>query len=101
MSNFVPNLALLGTRFSYEDYELFYEETFVPMKVSNQQLLTLPEVSESSEEGEEPEDAEPSEEGEEEEEEDDILQEPQRQKEQVEDFDFGDDFWYLQCQNHL
>ena len=87
-----PNLALLGTRFSYEDYEVFYEETFVPMKVSNQQLLTLPEVSESSEEGEEPEDAEPSEEGEEEEEEDELLA-PQRQKEQVEDFDFGDDFW--------
>ena len=91
-----PNLALLGTRFSYEDYEVFYEETFVPMKVSNQQLLIQPEASESSEEGEEPE--EEMEDGRSntedvEEEEDDILQEPQRQKEKVEDFDFGDDFW--------
>jgi len=87
-----PNLALLGTRFSYEDYEVFYEETFVPMKVSNQQLLIQPEVSESSDEGEEPEDVETTEEGEDGDDDEELLV-PERQKKQVEDLDFGDDFW--------
>ncbi len=91
-----PNLVLLGTRFSYEDYEVFYEETFVPMKVSNQQLLIQPEGEASEEEEDIEEREERREEGEvtdDEEEEDDILQTPQKQKKQVEDFDFGDDFW--------
>ena len=90
-----PNLALLGTRFSYDDYEVFYEETFVPMKVSNQQLLIQPEGEATSEEEDVEEREEINEEedaDDEEEEEDDILQ-PRRQEKQVEDFDFGDDFW--------
>ena len=85
------NLALIGTRFSYEDYQQFYEDTFVPMEVSKQQLLTEPSdveildpedfgttEEESSENGEDDED-------------DDLF--PTQQQPKVQDFDFGDDFW--------
>ncbi|MBQ6378543.1 MAG: tetratricopeptide repeat protein [Prevotella sp.] len=84
------NLALIGTRFSYEDYQQFYEDTFVPMEVSKQQLLTEPSdveildpedfgttEEESSENGEDDED-------------DDLFP---TQQPKVQDFDFGDDFW--------
>ncbi len=37
------NLELLGTQFSYADYEQFYEEHFVPLTISTVQLLTEPE----------------------------------------------------------
>ena len=37
------NLALIGTQFSYDDYQQFYEKTFVPMKVSTEKLLIIPE----------------------------------------------------------
>ena len=89
------NLALLGTHFSYDDYEVFYEDTFVPMKVSQEQLLIRPDEIEApdiedtgttDENTEEEEDSE-------EEEDDGILPEKPAQKKQVEDFDFGDDFW--------
>ena len=36
------NLELLGTQFSYDDYEKFYEEHFVPLKISTVRLLTEP-----------------------------------------------------------
>nr|MCR4853134.1 hypothetical protein [Prevotella sp.] len=36
------NLELLGTQFSYNDYEEFYEENFTPLKISEVQLLTEP-----------------------------------------------------------
>ena len=36
------NLELLGTQFSYNDYEEFYEEHFIPLKISTVQLLTEP-----------------------------------------------------------
>jgi len=38
------NLALIGTRFSYDDYQKFYETTFLPLKISDEQLLTIPNV---------------------------------------------------------
>ena len=83
------NLALIGTRFSYEDYQQFYEDTFVPMEVSKQQLLTEPSDVEILD----PEDfgtteEESSENGEDD---DDDLFPTQQPK--VQDFDFGDDFW--------
>ena len=91
------NLPLLGNRFSYDDYEVFYEDTFVPMKVSQEQLLIQPEDIEApdiEEEGTPAEDdLETDETSEEEETEDDILPDKPAQKKQVEDFDFGDDFW--------
>ncbi|MCD8210969.1 MAG: hypothetical protein LUC37_05440 [Prevotella sp.] len=36
------NLELLGTQFSYEDYEKFYETHFVPLRISTVRLLTEP-----------------------------------------------------------
>ena len=91
------NLALLGTRFSYEDYEVFYEDTFVPMKVSKEQLLIQPEEIESpdvEDAGTDYTDEEPeATEEEDKETDDDILPEKPTQKRKVEDFDFGDDFW--------
>ena len=91
------NLALLGSRFSYEEYERFYEETFLPMKISEEKLLIRPEGVEfidPEDEGSEPE--EPTE-GEVNGEDDDefLPSAPAKktEKKQVEDFDFGDDFW--------
>ena len=72
------NLALIGTRFSYEDYAKFYEQTFTPLKVSSEQLLNIPEVV-----------AQPDEDREEtyEEESDDAGEQ------QGGGLDFGEDFW--------
>ncbi len=36
------NLTLIGTRFSYQDYDAFYEHTFLPLKISNEELLNIP-----------------------------------------------------------
>ena len=36
------NLELLGTQFSYDDYDKFYEKHFVPLKISTVKLLTEP-----------------------------------------------------------
>lgn len=36
------NLDLLGTQYSYNDYDKFYEQHFVPLKVSTVRLLTEP-----------------------------------------------------------
>ena len=84
------NLALLGTRVSYDDYQQFYEDTFIPMKVSDEQLLNLPESIEQID----PEDiGEPQTDSNENEADDNLLPTPARQQPQVEDFDFGEDFW--------
>lgn len=37
------NLPLLGTQFSYDDYDKFYNKHFAPLKVSTLQLLAEPE----------------------------------------------------------
>ncbi|MDO4160756.1 MAG: hypothetical protein Q4D41_09905 [Prevotellaceae bacterium] len=36
------NLELLGTQYSYTDYDKFYEEHFVPLRISTVRLLTEP-----------------------------------------------------------
>ena len=36
------NLSLLGTNFSYADYQDFYDKNFAPLKISSQPLLTEP-----------------------------------------------------------
>jgi len=86
------NLALIGTRFSYDDYAQFYEEIFVPMKISEEKLLIQPEEIEQTD----PEDL-GSQEIEEKPEEKDVdtptPAKTQTGKKKVEDFDFGDDFW--------
>ena len=83
------NLSLLGTRFSYDDYQQFYEDTFVPMKISEQKLLIDPAEIEQK-------DAEdidvPLEQDTEQEEEDDLFP-SEKPQQKVQDFEFGDDFW--------
>ncbi len=37
------NLALMGTRFSFQEYDEFYEKTFMPLEISNEELLQIPE----------------------------------------------------------
>ena len=51
------NLTLLGTRFSYKDYEEFYQKVFSPLQISDEQLLTIPERIEQPDEDEGPDDA--------------------------------------------
>jgi tetratricopeptide (TPR) repeat protein len=83
------NLTLIGSRFSYDEYLQFYEDTFVPMEVSQEQLLTEPdnvEVPDIEDIGG------PEEESQEESQDDDLFPE-QKQQPKVQDFDFGDDFW--------
>ena len=36
------NLTLIGTRYSYKDYDEFYEQTFLPLQISNEELLSIP-----------------------------------------------------------
>jgi len=85
------NLPLLGNRFSYDDYLLFYEETFMPLKISEEKLLIIPEDLEAPD-IEEIGDPATETETEEQEEGDDLFPEaPPTQ--QVQDFDFDEDFW--------
>lgn len=80
------NFALLGLRFSYDDYQQFYEDTFVPMKVSEQKLLIEPAEIEQT-------DAEDVETPEAQEEDTDDLFPMEKTQPKVQDFEFGDDFW--------
>ena len=36
------NLTLIGTRYSYKDYDEFYEQVFQPLQISNEELLSIP-----------------------------------------------------------
>ena len=84
------NLTLIGTRFSYDEYMQFYEDTFIPMKISQEKLLTEPEhidLPDAEDIGTEEE-----QQSEEEEDDDELLPNQSRQP-AVQDFDFGDDFW--------
>ena len=42
------NLALMGARFSFQDYDEFYEKTFLPLEISDQELLQIPEGMEQT-----------------------------------------------------
>ena len=75
------NLPSLGTRFSYDDYQLFYERELAPMEVSKENLLINPESIETPAVEEEPA-AKPAE-----------PQVPATKKKQQTTFDFDDDFW--------
>ena len=88
------NLPLLGTAFSYDDYLKFYEERFIPLKISDEELLIVPEgiVTPDIEEMGEP-DTDESEATEAAEEEDDDLFSTPKPQPKVQDFEFGDDFW--------
>ena len=82
------NLALLGTRFSYDDYEQFYERTFLPMTISQEKLLIRPadiDHKDAEDTDEESHNAEG--------EVDDVQTLSKKQEKKVNDLDFGDDFW--------
>ena len=60
------NLPLIGKRFSYRDYDEFYERTFLPLQISNEELLQIPteiinEDDEDVEDSENPENPDDSE----------------------------------------
>ena len=76
-----PNLALLGVRYTYDDYAKFYDEAFRRLTISNEQLLTIPERVDQPD-AEDEADTEESEADEEEE-----------TAPQGGDLDFGEDFW--------
>jgi hypothetical protein len=81
-------MPLLGTAFSYDDYDIFFDQELAPVKVTNEQLLNQPEII-----IEEPDD-------------DDIPQQEQQQEgdddlfpmegtpQNMETIDFDDDFYY-------
>ena len=80
------NMPLLGSRYSYDDYDRFFLRTLSPVKVSTEQLLNLPEsivIAES------PEDTEPS--NEESDNGDDLFDD--NNVEQDNTFDFDEDFY--------
>lgn len=75
------NLSLIGTHYSYKDYDAFYEQVFLPLKISNEELLNIPPYTDFTD----PEDIEEEEDAEEDQE----L--PPTNKNGS--FDFDDDFW--------
>ena len=74
------NLNMIGSRYSYKDYDEFYERTFAPLQISNEELLDVPETIEQEEEAEE----EPS---------DDEQQAPAQQPRNNNRDIFDEDFW--------
>ena len=85
------NLPLLGVQFSYDDYEKFYEDIFVPMKTSTDKLLIRPEDIEVLD----PEDIPSGKTGtvNKDDEDEDEPQPKNKKKKQTKDFDFDEDFW--------
>ena len=47
------NLTLVGSRYSFHDYDDFYEQYFQPLKISNEELLQMPDYELPTEEEEE------------------------------------------------
>ena len=74
------NLSLIGTRYSYQDYEDFYQRHFATLTISNEELLQIPETIEQEIESED-EEANGSEDDE------DTPQQPRNNT------DFDEDFW--------
>ena len=79
------NLPLLGTVFSYDDYDIFFHEELEPVEVTKQQLLLQPDtiIEEPDEE-----DAPPQQEDD-----DDDLFPPNELPQSMETIDFPDDFF--------
>ena len=77
------NLAMLGKRYSFRDYDEFYEQTFLPLPVSNEELLQVPDYELPTElDNEEDAGAE------------DVDDDsPQPQQNNGGGFDFDEDFW--------
>jgi hypothetical protein len=86
------NLRLLGTTYSYQDYEVFFEKEIDPVEISTQPLLDEPE---SITQEEDPDDVEPEDNGDQpannNNDFDDLFNDGPVQQPQVIEFD--DDFW--------
>ncbi|MBQ7419385.1 MAG: tetratricopeptide repeat protein [Prevotella sp.] len=79
------NLPLLGTVFSYDDYDIFYQEELAPVPLPQQQLLTQPDtIVEEPEEEEEQQSQETN---------DDDFFGNDAPPQNVEPVDFPDDFF--------
>jgi Cytochrome c biogenesis factor len=82
------NLTLLGTVFSYDDYDLFFEEELAPVEVEQQQLLIRPEtIIEEPDEEDEPEENTNNND-------DDDLFPAEGPMQNNQTIDFDDDFYY-------
>jgi tetratricopeptide (TPR) repeat protein len=80
------NLPLLGTAFSYDDYDIFFQQELEPVKITNEQLLNLPEtIVEEEDEEDVPQQEQDS---------DDDLFPPESTPQNMETIDFDDDFYY-------
>lgn len=80
------NLPLLGTAFSYDDYDIFFQQELEPVKITNEQLLNLPETIVEEEDDEDvPQQEQDS---------DDDLFPPESTPQNMETIDFDDDFYY-------
>jgi len=74
------NLSMIGTRYSYKDYDEFYEKTLLPLPVSDEELLQMPDYELPAAEDD-----------------DDNPVEGEDEPAQRQDdggFDFGDDFFF-------
>ena len=85
------NLPLLGTNYSYRDYEIFFEEKLEPLEVSDEDLLDDPGTIIQNEEDDEPatDDEESTANGED----DDPLFNDAPQQQNGGYIEFDDDFW--------
>lgn len=84
------NLKLLGTKYSYEEYDNFFEQALAPLQISNEQLLIIPTTVEQAED---PETEESGNETEEEVDVDDLFMEDVNNEPVNSGFDFDEDFY--------
>lgn len=84
------NLKLLGTKYSYEEYDNFFEQALAPLQISNEQLLIIPTTVEQAED---PETEEAGNETEEEADVDDLFMEDVNNEPVNDGFDFDEDFY--------
>ena len=82
------NLPLLGTVYSYDDYDIFYQEELAPVPVTKQQLLLQPDTIVEEEKEDDLPPAEQNTNN------DDDLFPPNEMPKNQETIDFDDDFYY-------
>lgn len=84
------NLKLLGTKYSYEEYDNFFEQALAPLQISNEQLLIIPTTVEQAEDPESEEAGSETEEGADV---DDLFMEDVNNEPVNDGFDFDEDFY--------
>ena len=86
-----PNLRLLGTTYSYRDYEVFFEEQIEPVEISKDPLLEEPDTIIQNQDEEEDTKDNPQQQNNNDD--DDLFNDgPRQQNNNVDDI-FDDDFW--------